>query len=87
MTSVEIHFRYAAPPTEAATFALANIREVYGIRCLKFDQAASTLTVEYDATRLNAAVVAKLVRQAGLQIEAELPLIPPGPALEQTPTA
>jgi hypothetical protein len=87
MTSVEIQFRYATPPSDAVTFALANIREVYGIRRLKFDQAARTLCVEYDATRLNAASVARMVRQAGLEIEAEVPLIPPLPAPEQAPTA
>jgi hypothetical protein len=32
MTTVEILFRYATPPAETVTFALANIREVYGIR-------------------------------------------------------
>jgi hypothetical protein len=77
MTTVEILFRYAAEPTEAVAGALANTREVYGIRMLKFDRAAKTLRVEYDATRLNAAVVTRLVRQAGLQIEEELPLIAP----------
>jgi allophanate hydrolase subunit 1 len=87
MTSVEIQFRYTTPPTEAATFAMANIREVYGIRRLKFDQAARTLTVEYDATRLNAATVAKLVRQAGLEIEADVPLLAPESAPEQAPAA
>lgn len=87
MTSVEIQFRYATPPSDAVTFALAKIREVYGIRRLKFDQAARTLCVEYDATRLNAAVVTKLVRQAGLEIEAVAPLIPSQPAPEQAPTA
>jgi hypothetical protein len=71
MTTVEILFRYAAPPTEAVTRALANTREVYGIRRLKFDRAAGTLRVEYDATRLNAAAVANLIRQAGLQIVPE----------------
>jgi hypothetical protein len=71
MTTVEILFRYATPPTDEVTRALANTREVYGIRRLTFDRAASTLRVEYDATRLNAAAVAKLVRQAGLEIEAE----------------
>jgi hypothetical protein len=75
MTTVEILFRYAAPPTEAVASALANTREVYGIRNLKFDHAAQTLRVEYDATRLNAAGVSKLVRQAGLKIEEELSLI------------
>ena len=38
-------------------FALANARDVYGIRRLSFDRAAQTLRVEYDATRLNAAMV------------------------------
>ncbi len=87
MTSVEILYRYATPPTEAVTFALADAREVYGIHRLKFDRAARTLSVEYDATRLNAAAVSKLVRQAGLEIEAELPLILPQPALEPAPAA
>lgn len=85
MTNVDILFRYKTPPTEAATFALANTREVYGIRRLVFDRAARTLRVEYDATRLNAAAVAKLVRQAGLDIDEELPLIPPQPAPEPAP--
>jgi hypothetical protein len=75
MTTVEILFRYATPPTEAETRALANIREVYGIRRLTIDSNARLLRVEYDATRLNAAAVTKLVRQAGLEIVAEPPLI------------
>jgi hypothetical protein len=84
---MEIHFRYASQPTEAVIRALANAREVYGIRRLAFDRAAHTLCVEYDATRLNAASVAKLVRQAGLNIDAELPLIPPQAAHQQAPAA
>ena len=76
MTTVEIHFRYANQPTEVVIRALVNVREVYGIRRLTFDHAAHTLQVEYDATRLNAASVTKLMRQAGLEINAELPLTP-----------
>ncbi|MGD0292508.1 MAG: hypothetical protein ABSB30_01510 [Terracidiphilus sp.] len=87
MTSVEIHFHYAAPPTEAVARALANVREVYGIRRVTFDRAAGTLRVEYDATRLNAAAVKKLVRQAGLEVNAELPLIPAQPPQAQAPAA
>ncbi len=87
MTSVEIHFRYAAPPPEAVIFALAKAREVYGIRQLKFDHVARTLRVEYDATRLDAADVAHLVREAGLDVEAELPLIAPAPIPDPTPAA
>jgi hypothetical protein len=87
MTTVDILFRYATPPTEAVTFALASAREVYGIRSMSFDRAAHTLRVEYDATRLNSATVTRLVCQAGLEIEAELPLIPPQPAPEAAPAA
>jgi hypothetical protein len=87
MTTVEILYRYATPPTESVTFALANAREVYGIRRLSFDRAAGTLRVEYDATRLNAATVTQLVRQAGLEIAEEVPLILPPPAPEPAPAA
>ncbi len=87
MTTVEVLFRYDTPPTEAVAFALANTREVYGVRRLSFDRAARTLRVEYDATRLNAAAVTQLVRQAGLQVVEELSLIPPVPAAEAAPAA
>jgi hypothetical protein len=88
MTTVEILFRYGAAPTEAATFALGNIREVYGIRRFRFDRNAKTLRVEYDATRLNAAMVTTLVRQAGLDIAEVLPLVqPPPPAAEPVPAS
>jgi hypothetical protein len=86
MTAVEVLFRYATPPTKAMIFALASAREVYGIRQLKFDHAARTLCVEYDATRLNVAAVAKLIRQAGLVTEAELPMPSLQPAMEQKST-
>lgn len=87
MTTVEIVFRYAAAPTEAVAFALANTREVYGIRRLCFDREASTLRVEYDATRLNAAAVTQLVRQAGLQVVEEVQVALPSPAPETAPAA
>ena len=84
MTTVEILFRYTTPPTEQRYLALAGAKDVYGIRRLSFDPAARTLLVEYDATRLNAAAVAKLLRQTGLEIVAEdrrrLPPIAPQPA-------
>ncbi len=87
MTTVEILYRYAAPPTERVASALASTRDVYGIRHLHFDRAASTLRVEYDSTRLSAAVVTRLVRQAGLEIAEELSLLPPQPEPEAAPAA
>ena len=86
MTTVDVVFRYATPPTEAVSLALANAREVYGICRLTFDKVAHTVTVEYDATRLNSSVVAQLVRRAGLQVVEELPVaLPPAP-VEPAPT-
>jgi hypothetical protein len=80
MTTVEIVYRYATPPTEQVALALAHARDVYGIRQLKFDRAARTLRIEYDATRLNAAAVTKLVREAGLDIALDItesePILP-----------
>jgi hypothetical protein len=85
MTTVEILFRYTGQPSETEAFALANAREVYGIRRLHFDRAASTLLVEYDATRLNAAVVTQLVRRSGLQLIEEVPA--PQPVLVAEPAS
>jgi hypothetical protein len=76
MTTVEIAIRYTAPPTEQVAAALARARDVYGIRHLTFDHGAHTLRVEYDATRLNAATVVKLVRDAGLELAAEPAQLP-----------
>jgi hypothetical protein len=87
MTEVEILFRYAAPPTETVVQALARTREVYGFRRLSFDRAARTLRVEYDATRLDAAAVTQLIRQAGLEIAAELASKPQKPAPKQASAA
>jgi hypothetical protein len=82
MTTVEIHFRYITPPTDQVAAALARARDVYGIRHLSFDQKARTLRIEYDATRLNAAAVTKLVRDTGLELADEPPRSLPSPAQE-----
>ena len=87
MTTVEILYRYTTPPTESMTFALAGTRDVYGIRRISIDQEKRTLRVEYDATRLNAATVTKLVRLTGLEIAEELPLIAPPAAPAPAPAA
>lgn len=90
MTTVDILFSYATPPTEPVALALASTRDVYGIRRLSFDHAARTLRVEYDATRLNAASVTNLVRKAGLEIKptvVENQLAAPPPAPKPVPAA
>ncbi|MGA2569166.1 MAG: hypothetical protein ABSF23_01485 [Terracidiphilus sp.] len=88
MTTVDIFYSYAAPPTEQAALALARVRDVYGIRRLSFDRSARTLRVEFDATRLNAATVTRLIRESGLEIAEEPPLVPaPAPEGAATPSA
>jgi hypothetical protein len=87
MTTVEIVLRYGTAPTEVMTFALGKVREVYGIRRLCFDREAHTLRVEYDATRLNAAMVIQLVRSTGLQVIEEEQVALPPPVTEPAPAA
>ena len=77
MTTVDIGFRYGRPPDELAIRAMNSIREVYGIRRILFDESAHQVRVEYDATRLNGAIVEALLRRTGLDLVATLNLIPP----------
>ena len=69
MTNVEISYNYGMSPDEAVMRSIDNIREVYGIRRLKFNQQARSVAVEDDATRLNAATVASLLRRTGLDLQ------------------
>ena len=79
MTQLDVMYRYGAPPTEASMMALGRVREVYGIRRLAVDEAAKTVRVEYDATRLTEPIVHQLLRRSGLDITERLSLIPPQP--------
>ena len=69
MTNVEISYKYGMSPDEAVMRGIDNIREVYGIRRLSFDKQARSVNVEYDATRLNPATIASLLRRAGLDVQ------------------
>jgi hypothetical protein len=74
MTSVDVCFSYVMLPTEVTMRALDYVREVYGIRGLRFNEAERSVRVEYDATRLNEDTVAALLRQTGLEITGKLTL-------------
>jgi hypothetical protein len=80
MTQLEVLYRYEMHPTEAAMAAVGAMRQVYGIRGIQFDETAKTVLAEYDATRLNKATVAQLLRRAGIDIVEEIPLSKPKPA-------
>ena len=72
MTAVEVSFNYGLAPDELTCRALDSVREVYGIRRLRFNDPGHTITVEYDATRLNEATVASLLRRCGLDLKDKL---------------
>jgi hypothetical protein len=85
MTQLDVVYRYGAQPTEAAALAIANLREVYGVRHLELREAEKTVRVEYDATRLTEPVVHQLLRRAGLDITEQvilytIPVPEPAPA-------
>ena len=87
MTQLDVMYRYGAPPSEVATMALGRIREVYGIRSLVFDEAARTVRLEYDATRLTEPIVHGLLRRSGLDIVDRVSLVPPQPEPAPQPAA
>ena len=74
MTQLDVSFRYANRPNEAIMRAIDNMREVYGIRRVKFNEKDQVVRVEFDASRLNEPVVANLLRNAGLAIGEKLVL-------------
>ena len=75
MTSVDVVFKYLYAPTESVMRAMDNVREVYGIRRVRFNDSERTVRVEYDATRLNQDSVAALLRRTGLELGEKLQLI------------
>ncbi len=75
MTAVDVVFHYGLAPGEWTMRALDNLREVYGIRRLQFNEKDRTVRVEYDATRLNEDTVAALLRRSGLDLKEKLQLV------------
>jgi hypothetical protein len=74
MTQLEVAYRYGTPPGEAGMRALDSVREVYGIRRMRFDPKERIVRVEFDASRFKEPVIAGLLRQAGLDIREKLAL-------------
>lgn len=74
MTTLEVTFRYGSQPGEREMRAIDGVREVYGIRKVSFHEKERTLCVEFDASRLSEEAVAKLFRQAGIDLKERLAL-------------
>jgi len=79
MTQLDVMYRYGARPSEASMMALARVRVVDGVRRVTFDEAAKTVRVEYDATRLTEPVIHQLLRRSGLDLVERVSLLPPQP--------
>jgi hypothetical protein len=74
MTSTEVVFRYGEAPGINELRAIDSVREVYGIRRVQWQEAERRVRVEYDASRLSEAVVAGLLRRAGIDLQEKLAL-------------
>lgn len=79
MTQLVVLYRYGVAPSEAATTAIARVREVYGVRQLEMDERAKTVRVEYDSSRLTEPVIHQLLRRAGLDLVERVVLSAPPP--------
>jgi hypothetical protein len=75
MTAIDVVFRYGTPPGETEMRAIDRVWEVYGIRRIQFKEKEHTIRVEYDATRLNDASVAALLRGAGIDVKEKVALV------------
>jgi selenocysteine lyase/cysteine desulfurase len=68
MTYLDVVFSYGSLPHENELRAIDGMREVYGIRAVQFNAKQRTVRVEFDASRLKQDAVAKLLRQAGIDV-------------------
>jgi hypothetical protein len=54
--------------------AIDNVRDVYGIRRITFDEKQRSVRVEFDASRMKEPTVAALLRRAGMDVREKLVL-------------
>jgi hypothetical protein len=74
MTYSDVAYSYGATPGESELRAIDNMREVYGIRGVEFNEKNRTVKVGFDASRLKPDAVARLLRQAGIDVKEHLAL-------------
>lgn len=68
MTYLDVVFNYASLPGEKEMRAIANMRDVYGILRVRFNEKEKNVRVQFDASRLKRDAVASMLRQAGIDI-------------------
>jgi len=72
MTYLEVAYRYQTPPGEAELRAIDSVRGLCGIQRIHFNEKERTVRVLFDASRLKGDSVAKLLRQAGIDVQDQL---------------
>lgn len=72
MTLVESTYFCDSLPRESSLQALDEVRDVYGIRRISFDDNGCSIRVEYDKSRLTEYDVAALLRDAGIVLRKPL---------------
>jgi hypothetical protein len=68
MTYLDVVYNFGSQPTESALRAIDTMREVYGVRSVRFNEKDRTVRVEFDASRMNQDAVVKMLRQAGIDL-------------------
>ena len=74
MTYLDVVFSYESAPGETEMRAIDSMREVYGIRFVTFNAKDRTVRVGFDASRLKQDAVAKMLRQAGIDVREPMAL-------------
>jgi len=68
MTLVEVTYEFEAPLMAEQFRRLGEFANTYGLRRFHVDEEKKLLRFEYDASRLKQDAVAKLLRQAGIDV-------------------
>jgi hypothetical protein len=74
MTYLYAVFPYGTNPGESELRAIDGMREVYGVLQVLFNEKERTVRVKFDASRLKTEAVARLLRQAGIDVGEPLAL-------------
>lgn len=74
MTYLDIVYNYGSLPGENEMRAIDAMREVYGVRRIRFNAKEHTVSVEFDASRMKQDAIAKMLRQAGIDVKDQVVL-------------
>ena len=74
MTYLDVVYTYGSQPGETEMRAIDSMREVYGIQRVRFNEKEHTVRVQFDASRMKQDAVARLLRNAGIDIKQQVAL-------------